>query len=188
MEGTNGQVERASVALSRDRQCSPWATEAGYACAVRVRSTPEHARRNLARRGSRFGGEDDPATHARKPSTTSRACDRAASAHGGRPAGRPRNAAPRPRACASTMVSVIMAEERQVLLGDLRRPPCRSAPAPAEAALRLISAAHGPSCASERGSNLRRKTRGQQSRDCRRRMGAAARSASLRTFTLDKHL
>ena len=93
MEGANGQVEPPSVALSRARQSSPWATGAGYACAVRVRSTPERARRNLARRGSRFGGEDDPATHARKPPATSHACDSAASAHGGRPAGRPRNAA-----------------------------------------------------------------------------------------------
>ena len=179
MEGTNGQVERASVALSRERQGSPRATDAGDTCAVRVRTAPERARQKLARRDSRFGGDDGSGDHARKPPATSRACDRAASVHGGRPAGRSRNAAPRPWACTSTMVSVIMAEERQVLLVDLRRPPRRSAPAPARAALRLISAAHEPSCASERGSNLRRKTRGAAVERLRATHNAAARSASL---------
>ena len=164
MEGTNGQVERASVALSRERQGSPRATDAGDACAVRVRTAPERARQKLARRDSHLEGDDGSGDHARKPPATSRACDRAASVHGGRPAGRSRNAAPRPRTCTSTMVSVIMAEERQVLLVDLRRPPRRAATAPVEAAFRPASIADGPSCASERASSLRCESRGQQSR------------------------
>ena len=191
MEGTNGQVERASVALSRERQGSPRATDAGDACAVRVRTAPERARQKLARRDSHLEGDDGSGDHARKPPATSRACDRAASAHGGGPAGRPRNAAPRPWACVSTMVSVIMPEEDQALLGGLRRPPRRAATAPVEAAIRPASVADGPSCASERASSLRSKSRGQQSRERDRRkwdIPQPARAAALQTFTLDKHL
>ena len=162
--GRYSEVERASVALSRERQGSPRATDAGDACAVRVRTAPERARQKLARRDSRLGGDDGSGDHARLPPATSRACDRAASAHGGRPAGQSRNAAPRPRACVSNMLNVILPEERQVLLGDLRRPPRRAATAPVEAAFRPASVADGPSCASERASSLRCESRGQQSR------------------------
>ena len=191
MEGANGQLERASVALSRERQGSPRATDAGDACAVRVGTAPERARQKLARRDSHLEGDDGSVDHARKPPATSRACDRAASVHGGRPAGRSRNAAPRPRACASTMVSVIMAKERQVLLGDVRRPPRRSTPAPAEAVLRPASIVDGPACASERASNLRSKPRAssrETATDAECDIRLRARSAALRTFTLDKHL
>ena len=104
---------------------------------------------------------------------------------GGRPARWPRNAVPRPWTCGSNMVSVIMAEEHQVLLDDRRRPPGRAALALVDAALGLVSAAHEPSCARVRGARRRGKSCGHESRahDRATREPDAQRRYKLRVIT-----
>ena len=180
----NGRVARPSVALPRGRQGSPQAAEAGDACAVRVRTVPGRAPQNLARRDSRLEANDESGDPARRPASTSPACDRAASARGGRPARRPRNAVPRPWACGSSMAGGIMAQDHQVLLDDRRRPPRRAARALVEAALRLVSAAHEPSFARARGARRRSRSRGHPVGP-RRRPGT---ECDRTTSCLDKHL
>ena len=66
----NGQVARPSGTLPRGRQESPPAAEAGDVCPVRVRTAPERARQNLARRGSRLEADDASGDHARRPAMT----------------------------------------------------------------------------------------------------------------------
>jgi hypothetical protein len=114
-------VERASTALSRGRQCSPRATGAGDVCAVCVRTAPERARRKLARRESRLEGEDGSADHARSISHKLRLRPICRGACGARSIRRTKNSAPRRRVGASDVMTVIMPEEQQDLLGDLRR-------------------------------------------------------------------
>ena len=153
------QVARPSVALPRGRQGSPQAAGAGDACTVRVRTATERTRQNLARRDSRLEANDESGDPARRQHWPSPARDRAASARGGRPAHRPRSAAPRSWAWGSSMAGGIMAQDHQVLLDDRRRPPRRAALAPVEAALRPVGTAHGPSCARERGARRRSRPR-----------------------------
>ena len=66
----NGRVARPSVALPRGRQGSPQARDAGDACTVRVRTAPERAPQNLARRDSRLEADDESGDHARRPAMT----------------------------------------------------------------------------------------------------------------------